>query len=131
MFVSRYIFACLETTPQRGTLNKQTHPCAMSSPKYGTFGSGGEAKRPPRFDPREKKKKPTGQVQRNLPPFRWQAHGARPANWLVSFLGFPLQAKYTQMAVGQNQWNYFGVGVPPILEPILVGFGMFTKGTGF
>ena len=24
-----------------------------------------------------------------------------------------------------------GVGAPPILEPILVGIGMFTGGTGF
>ena len=33
------------------------------------------------------------------------------------------------MAVGQNQWYHFGVGAPPILEPILVGIGMFTGGT--
>ena len=32
------------------------------------------------------------------------------------------------MAVGQNQWYRFGVGAPPILEPILVGIGMFTDG---
>ena len=31
------------------------------------------------------------------------------------------------MAVGQNQWYHFGVGAPPILEPI----GIFTGGTGF
>ena len=35
------------------------------------------------------------------------------------------------MAVGQNQWYRFGVGAPPILEPILVGIGMVTGGTGF
>ena len=28
--------------------------------------------------------------------------------------------------VGQNQWYHFGVGAPPIIEPILVGIGMFT-----
>ena len=33
------------------------------------------------------------------------------------------------MAVGQNQWYHLGVGAPPILEPILVGIGMFTGGT--
>ena len=33
------------------------------------------------------------------------------------------------VAVGQNQWYHFGVGAPPILEPILVGIGMFTGGT--
>ena len=31
-----------------------------------------------------------------------------------------------QVAVGQNQWYHFGVGAPPILEPVLVGIGMFT-----
>ena len=31
--------------------------------------------------------------------------------------------------LGQNQWYHFGVGAPPILEPILAGIGMFT-GTG-
>ena len=35
------------------------------------------------------------------------------------------------MAVGQNQWYHFGVGATPILEPILVGIGMFSGGTGF
>ena len=29
----------------------------------------------------------------------------------------------------KNQWYHFGVGAPPILEPILVGIGMFTGGT--
>ena len=33
------------------------------------------------------------------------------------------------MAVGQKQWYHLGVGAPPILEPILVGIGMFTGGT--
>ena len=27
--------------------------------------------------------------------------------------------------------SHFGVGAPPILEPIVVGIGMFTGGTGF
>ena len=32
----------------------------------------------------------------------------------------------------QNQWYpILGVGAPPIFEPILVGLGMFTGGTGF
>ena len=35
------------------------------------------------------------------------------------------------VAAGQNQWYHFGVGAPPIVEPILVGIGMFTGGTGF
>ena len=35
----------------------------------------------------------------------------------------------TNVAVGQHQWYHFGVGAPPILEPILVGIGMFTGGT--
>ena len=35
----------------------------------------------------------------------------------------------SNMAVGQNQWYHFGVGAPTILEPILVGIGMFTGGT--
>ena len=30
------------------------------------------------------------------------------------------------MAVGRNQWYHFGVGAPPILEPILVGIGVFS-----
>ena len=30
------------------------------------------------------------------------------------------------MAMVQNQWYHFGIGAPPILEPILVGIGMFT-----
>ena len=34
------------------------------------------------------------------------------------------------MALGQNQWNYFGVGAPHILEPILVGIGMFPGSMG-
>ena len=34
------------------------------------------------------------------------------------------------VAVGQNQWYHLGVGAPPILEPILVGIGMFTGSTG-
>ena len=38
------------------------------------------------------------------------------------------QHTHTHMAVGQNQWYHFGVGAPPILEPI-VGVGMFTGGT--
>ena len=29
------------------------------------------------------------------------------------------------MAVGQNQWYHFGVGAPPILEPILVGIANY------
>ena len=29
----------------------------------------------------------------------------------------------------QHQWYHFGVGAPPILEPMLVGIGMFTGGT--
>ena len=29
----------------------------------------------------------------------------------------------------QYQWYHFGVGETPILEPILVGIGMFTGGT--
>ena len=36
-----------------------------------------------------------------------------------------------QVAVGQNQWYRFRVPAPPILEPFLVGIGMFTGGTGF
>ena len=36
-----------------------------------------------------------------------------------------------KVAVGQNQSDHIGVGAPPILEPILVGIGMFTGGTGF
>ena len=28
--------------------------------------------------------------------------------------------QFRNMAVGQNQWYHFGVGAPPILEPILV-----------
>ena len=53
------------------------------------------------------------------------------------FLGgsaWPSKRKSTgsrHMAVGQNQWYHVGVGAPPILEPILVGIGMFTGGTGF
>ena len=38
---------------------------------------------------------------------------------------------FGHMAVRQNPWYHFGVGAPPILEPILVGIGMFTGGTGF
>ena len=40
-----------------------------------------------------------------------------PTNWGYDF------------AVGQNQLYHFRVGAPPILEPILVGIGMFTGGT--
>ena len=38
------------------------------------------------------------------------------------------QANLGQMAVGQNQWHHLGVAAPPILEPILVGIGMFIGG---
>ena len=31
----------------------------------------------------------------------------------------------------QNQWLNFGIGAPPILEPILVGIGTFTGGMVF
>ena len=37
---------------------------------------------------------------------------------------------WQHMAVGQNQWYHFGIDAPPILEPILVGIGMFTGATG-
>ena len=30
------------------------------------------------------------------------------------------------MGVAQNQWYHFGVDAPPIIEPLLVGIGMFT-----
>ena len=44
----------------------------------------------------------------------------------VAFVpGFP------EVAVGKNQWYHFGVGASPTVEPILVGVGMFTGGTGF
>ena len=33
------------------------------------------------------------------------------------------------LAVGQIQWYHFGIGAPPMSEPILVGIGMFTGGT--
>ena len=33
------------------------------------------------------------------------------------------------MAAGQHQLYHFGLGAPPILEPILVGIRMFTRGT--
>ena len=36
---------------------------------------------------------------------------------------------WEEMGVGQNQWYHFGVGAPPILEPILVGIGMFRGST--
>ena len=35
---------------------------------------------------------------------------------------------FVYLAVGQNPWYHFGVGAPPILEPVLVGIGMFTRG---
>ena len=37
------------------------------------------------------------------------------------------------LAMVQNQWDPIlgSVNSPPILEPILVGIGMFTGGTGF
>ena len=39
--------------------------------------------------------------------------------------------KGKEMAVGQNQWYHFGVGAPPILEPILVvGLGCSNQ-TGY
>ena len=49
-----------------------------------------------------------------------------PLRWVASN-----QSSKTDLAVGQNQWYHFGVGAPPILEPTLVGIGMFTGGTGF
>ena len=53
--------------------------------------------------------------------------GERDGGWVGG------EGEGAQMGVGQNQWDYFGVGVgaPLILEPILVGSGMFTEGTGF
>ena len=40
----------------------------------------------------------------------------------------PSGVKTETPAVGQNQWYHFWVGAPPMLEPILVGIGMFTGG---
>ena len=37
----------------------------------------------------------------------------------------------THVAVGQGQWYHFGGSAPPILEPILVGIGMFTGNRAF
>ena len=37
-------------------------------------------------------------------------------------------SQQTHMAMVRNQWYHFGVGAPLILEPILVGSGMFTGG---
>ena len=50
-------------------------------------------------------------------------HARRRAQGVVESAPF-------HVAVGQNQWCRFGIGAPPILEPILVGIGMFTRGTG-
>ena len=56
----------------------------------------------------------------------------RPAfEELISLLPFKTVVDRTDVAVGQNQWYYFGVGAPPILVNILVGIGVFTGGTGF
>ena len=33
------------------------------------------------------------------------------------------------IAMVQHHWYHFGMGAPPILEPILVGIGMFTGDT--
>ena len=44
---------------------------------------------------------------------------------IVIAIGFDFDPKtmryFSHVAVGQNQWYNFGVGAPPILEPILVG----------
>ena len=47
---------------------------------------------------------------------------------LVTWGGLGSLGFNEDVAVGQHQWYHFGVGAPPILEPIL---GMFTGGTGF
>ena len=35
------------------------------------------------------------------------------------------------VVVKTNGIPFWGIGAPPILEPILVGIGMFSGGTGF
>ena len=51
---------------------------------------------------------------------------------LIGFKGKtkPDYFKLCLVYAGQHQWYHVGVGAPPILEPILVGIGMFTGGTG-
>ena len=44
-------------------------------------------------------------------------------------LGFDQLMDCLEFGREQHQWHHFGVGAPPILEPILVGIGMFTGGT--
>ena len=51
-----------------------------------------------------------------------------PSHALGLLAGFQTSERYPDMAVGPNRWYHFGVGAPPILEPI-VGIGMFTGGT--
>ena len=43
--------------------------------------------------------------------------------------GEPQQAIWLWLSTPMG--SHFGVDAPPILEPILVGIGMFTWGTGF
>ena len=65
--------------------------------------------------------------------------GARADTWQSSDMGMD-QAETAgnwttaspcfHWAMVQNQWYHFGIGAPPILEPMLVGIGMFTDGIG-
>ena len=55
--------------------------------------------------------------------------GQPSASWAVAVgVGF---AQDLNGCGSKPMGSHFWVGAPPILEPILVGIGMFTGGTGF
>ena len=68
---------------------------------------------------------------RRLEPRNWFPFwGNQPSLGLSSHFGVVKHVEpCPRKPVGQNQWYLFGLGAPPILEPILVGIGMFTGGT--
>ena len=45
--------------------------------------------------------------------------------------GFDSWPGVSRLAMGHNLWHHFGIGAPLILEPILVGIGIFTGVRGF
>ena len=74
--------------------------------------------------------------------FRVEGQGPTRQKWTMGELkilaktsgGWFYQKSYRSfchLAIVENQSYHFGIGAPPILEPFLVGIGMFTGGTGF
>ena len=76
--------------------------------------------------PRAPEKKPTHPTEGLSSTFRDCPLGHFPQA-TSSFLG---SICFTHGCGSKQFWYHFGEGAPPILEPISVGIGMFTGGTG-